>query len=114
MHKHRSGEIVEGAAHTLAEHFHIRQPSRSATAVRLHCPAYDSTAATSVKLPMTDTTGNSSSSRAPARNSGTAAKPSPPRLADLDPGPRGHRGVPPQPRHHRRRGRLPDPSHAAG
>jgi hypothetical protein len=55
-HEHRSSEIVEDAAHGLAEHFHIRQPSRSAPAVRLRCPAYDSTAATSVKLPMTDTT----------------------------------------------------------
>jgi hypothetical protein len=44
----------------------------------------------------------------------TAATASPARLADLDPGPLGHRGVPPQPRHHRRRGRHPDPSHAAG
>lgn len=48
-----------------------RQPSRSPTAVRLSCPAYDSAATTSVKFPIGGIIANISSSRAPARYSGT-------------------------------------------
>ena len=47
------------------------QASRSATAVMLNCPAYDSAPTPSDTLPTIGTTGNTSSSRAPAKYSGT-------------------------------------------
>ena len=47
------------------------QRSRSATAVMLNCPAYDSAPTPSDTLPMMGTMGNTSSSGAPAKYSGT-------------------------------------------